>query len=375
MSNFIVNTTLLPFFSGHRSWVEKIRGGTEYSYYHGTVFSLQPFIDIDDVRRLIQTRLVTYLYMLPADNPWTDSGLEKLLEVTGGVPRKLLEMAATVMNKAFRKKASSIGPGIVEDALVKEEYIQDAKEYLRTHFQTYIKLKQAITKKIDSLLYIFYEMPRYQIPKIYDYNMAERTTHLGIELSDAEWNNSIRTLINLECIQDGGVLRELSPDIAEFLDKFSDSPAEIPKVIRAVIREVGEIKPPEKIIPPPPNYKQIIDRILENSRGEWLSEDAIFDLFFATTKVQMYVKKRKPRKPQQFAKKIFDKEFKRYIADAYSSLMIFEDKGEVLYQKLPVGLSQYEYEQLKKLESRTLIDMYIDLVLNCEIYDKKPLKN
>ena len=128
----------MPFFSGHRSWVEKIRGGTEYSYYHGTVFSLQPFIDIDDVRRLIQTRLVTYLYMLPADNPWTDSGLEKLLEVTGGVPRKLLEMAATVMNKAFRKKASSIGPGIVEDALVKEEYIQDKIGQLNATYLCYI---------------------------------------------------------------------------------------------------------------------------------------------------------------------------------------------------------------------------------------------
>jgi len=83
----------------------------------------------------------------------------------------------------------------------------------------------------------------------------------------------------------------------------------------------------------------------------------------------MYVRQRKPKQPEKLAKRIFTREFKRYLAEADTSLMIFEEDGEIYYQKLPVGFSKSEYEQLKKMKSRSIIDAYVDLVVKRKAYD------
>lgn len=359
----------VAYFSGHKSWVEKILEGTEYSYYHGKTFNLLPFVDLENIRLLIETRLMTYLYMAPADSPWTDDGFTKLREITGGVPRRLLEMVARVMNESYRRKTTSIGPGMVEETLVKEIYVDMAEEHLRTHFQTYMKLKQAIGKKADNLLYIFYEMPRHQVPKAYDRGLAERTRHLGVELSDEDWNASVRTLIGIECIQDGDVIRQLSQDTVDFFDRLSDCPAELGWIVPRILRRIGDLKPAADVTISPPDYGEIIQRILSVSTNEWLSTRDIFERFLWSTKFQIYLKQRKTKRPEELAQRIFDRELKEYLSEAEPALMVFADNNDVYYRKLAPRMSKADYEQLKRFRSRSVIDSYLDLVVQPSHFD------
>lgn len=361
------------FLSGHRSWVEKIREGTEYSYYQGKIFRLPPFVDPADVKQLVETRLTQCLFMVPADNPWITTGYEKLQDVTGGAPRKILQLATEVMNQAYHKKVAKIGSGIVEDALIKEEYVEQARNYLASHYQTYMKLKQALTRKVADLLYIFYDTPKHQISKEYDRNLAARTRYLGIELSDDEWNDKIKTLVHLECLQDREAVRELSADITRLFDQFSGYPAMIQKVIPRVIRELREIKPIAREIPPP-EYMTIIKRCLDISPNKWFSEEEIFDWFFNSVGVQAYIKQRKTRDQERLGRRIFSREFKKYLVEDQLNLMIFDEDSKKFYRRLPVGMSKADYEQAKKLRSKEVIDSFINLVIRSSAYDWNIIK-
>lgn len=362
----------VAFFAGHDSWVERIRSGTEYSYYQGKTFRIPPLVSLQDVSQLVQSRLAQYVYMIPADNPWKEDGYLKLLELTGGIPRKILNLAADVMNEAYRRKVGSIGSGIVEEVLIKEDHLHRIVDYLQTHYETYIKMKEAINKRVDSVLYIFYEMPHQQILKIYDTNMTLRTSTLGVELSDDEWLRQVNLLTQIGCLQDKGTVRELSADIKALFDQLSEHPAMIHILVPSIIRSIGEVKPRVGLPPPSPNFKEIIHRVFEISPKKWFTKQEIYENFSYTASVKNYVMFNYPKKIEEATKKLFEKAFQDYIFKNEDALLVVEKNGDKLYRKLPAKMKK-EDRIVLQLESLDIINSYIDLIVEIEAYDKSSI--
>ena len=358
----------VAFLAGHRSWVERIRAGTEFSYYQGKIFRIPLFVAINDVSRLIQSRLTQYMFMVPSDNPWTQGGYKKLQELTAGIPRKILNLGADVMNEAFEKKISKIGSGLVEEVLVKEDHLHKLTQYLENNYETYVKLKEALDKRLDSILYLFYEMPHHQILKIYDNNMALRTRTLTVELSDDEWIGQVKLLTQIGCLEDRGTVRELSKDIATLFDKLSEHPAMIQKMVPPIIRSIGEVKPKVSIVPAP-DCQEIIGRLFRISPRQWFSEEQNYENFSYAASVRSYVTLRYPKSPEKAIKKLFTKEFKRYVVLNEDNLLVIYEGENKLYRKFPSRMKK-EDRRILQLESRNLIDAYIDLVIETDAYDQ-----
>jgi len=364
----------VAFLAGHASWVERIRAGTEYSYYQGKIFRIPTFVSADDVLQLVQSRLTQYVYMSPADSPWTKDGYMKLQELTAGIPRKILNLAADVMNEAFKKKRPNIGSGIVEEVLVREDHLHKITEYLQTHYETYMKMKEALDKRVDPILYIFYEVPHHQILKIYDNNIALRTSTLAVELSDDEWLSQITILVQIGCLEDKGTLRELSPDVAALFDKLSEHPAMIHKLVPPIIRSAGEIKP--KVLDtrvPAPNFQEIIGMTFRISPKEWFSQEQISTNFSYAASVKSYVALNYPRNQEEVTKKLFRREFEDYILKNENDLIIVSEGEDKYYRKFPSKMKREDC-RLTKVESRTFIDAFIELVVEAEVYDKITLE-
>ena len=362
----------VAFLSGHKSWVERIRDGTEYSYYHGKIFRTPPFIDVSDIQKLVETRLVQYLYMVPSDNPWTEDGYEKLRELTGGVPRIILQLAAEATNEAQSQNLTTIGPGIVEEVLVKEEFMHPIEEYLKNNYEAYVKLKAALDKRIASLLYIFYDMPGHQILKEYDKNLTNRTRYLGIESSDEKWIEQVKKLVHLECLSESEIARELSKDLCDLFDIFHEHPALIQKVVPTIVRKLGEIEPKRGKIKPP-DYQKIIERCFVISPKKWVDKKTLFERFLDSTSFQAYLKLKRSRDRDKFSKEIFKTEFKRYRRTT-PNLMIFKEGKKFYYRHLPRGMQESDYSILKMLQSREVLDKHIDLIINPMQYDSNTIK-
>jgi hypothetical protein len=357
----------VAFLAGHSSWVERIRSGTEFSYYQGEIFRVPPFLEAKDVSTLVESRLVQYVHMIPSDNPWTEDGYRKIQELTGGVPRKILNLAASVMNEAFRKRSRKIGSGLVEEVLVREDYLREITTYLQVHYETYTKLKESMKKRLDSILYTLYDMPHHRILKIYDRDIALRTTVLALELSNEEWLESINLLAQIGCVEDRGTTWELSDDITTLFDKLSEHPAMIQKLVPTTIRNIGDIKP--KVLDvPPPQYNEIIERIFRLSPKEWLSEEQIYEKFSYAARVRSYVNIKYPRNPESAVKKIFKNSFNEYFTTKSESLLIVFKDDKKLFRRFPSKMKKIDREILR-LESPSLIDMFIDAVVEPEFHD------
>ena len=54
--------------------------------------------------------------------------------------------------------------------------------------------------------------------------------------------------------------------------------------------------------------------------------------------------------------------------------MIFDEDGKTYYRRLPAGMPKADYERLKKIRSRNIIDTYIDLVVHLSTYDWSSVK-
>lgn len=371
--NFVV------FISGHASWVERILDGTEYTYYRGHVFRIPPFQDITDVEKLVETRLIRYLHMVPSDNPWTTEGYNELKEMSGGVPRIIIELSELAINEARNRDLATIGPGILKEIIVTEKSLKPIEDYFHKNPETLLKLRAAVGKRVDRLLYMFYDMPGHRIAKEYDGNLANRTKYLGIELSDADWNKQIRTLVNFDCILDDPFSRnrELAKDICNLFDRLKQHPALIEKIVPTVITKLKRLEPkfPTGKVKPP-DFQQIIETSLR-SRAEhrWFSKKELFEWFLNSTRIHMYIRAcKKVNEREKFAKQVFEGEFKKFIRTIAPNLMIFGEKSKIYYRRLPEGMKASEYTTLKVFQSRDLIDKYIDFAITPAEYDSGNIK-
>ena len=356
----------VAFLSGHKSWVERIRDGTEYSYYHGKIFGIPPFLDLSDIQKLIETRLAQYLHMVSADSPWAMGGYEKLRELTGGVPRMVLQLASEATNEAQDQNLAKIGSGIVEEVLVKEEYTRPIEEYFKSNIETFIKLKRALDKHIDSLLYIFYNMPGHQILKEYDHKLSARTRYLGVELSDEKWFEKVNTLVRFDCLSESFATRELSKDLCDLFDIFSKHPALMHKVVPTIVRELGDLEPVSGDIIPP-NYQEIINRVFQVSSNQWFDKEELCNRFADSTAIQAYIRITRGKHSDELLRERFEKEFKTYVKITPDLMIIKEDDG-FYYRHLPKGMNEEDYSVLKKM-GREVLDNYIDLVVKPTQYD------
>lgn len=362
------------FFAGHETWVERIKIGDEYNYYQGKIFRIPPFVSMDDVRRLIEVNMFQYFVIPTSDIPFTEEAYRKLQELTKGIPRRIIVFATHVMNEGAARKVARIGPGFVEEVVVSEEHSNRAMKYLENHVETYAKLKRAIEKKVDGVLYLFYNMYNHQILKKYDRDLLARTRTLGIEWTDEEWNNKVLTLTFIGCLEDKGTYRELSKDIVELLDGLREHPTVIEKVLSAVIRKMGELKPVFGELPRP-DYQKVIDSIFEISSREWFSEAQILDRFSDRSTVIAYAVLKRPKSPQDYIREEFRKAFKTYLEqnERNPRLIAVTVNGEAYYRRLPSNIVE-EDKIVLKLDSKELIDEFIELILEIKDCDSETIK-
>jgi len=370
------------FFSGHRSWVERIHKGTEYSFYRGIIFDIQPLVDLRDIKRLIESRLIQYAHMHPADIPWTEEGYEKLRELTDGIPRDLILLARDVTNEAYERKISQIGPGIIEE-VISSKCSRIAEPYLRKNPQMYEKLKKAIDASAVSLLYIFYEYsPDHGIPKNYDNDLESRVRYLGVEFNDKQWNEKIEILMRYGCLEDRGVKRVLSDDVAKFFDILRREGALKPEIVSQMIRKFRDviISLPKKI---QPDFLEAMNRPFKINPDKWYTENELLEWFRDETSVSMYIndqieKRTKiPKKVsykkeyEKLSRKLFSKWLPKYIKQMQDKIMILEENGQKVYRKLPDNMNYSDYQILRKVDPspREIIDNYINLVIKPREYN------
>ena len=364
----------VAFFAGHETWVERIKIGDEFNYYQGKIFRIPPFVSIDDVHRLIEGNMFQHFAILPSDVPFTEEAYQKLQELTKGIPRRIIVLATYVMNEGAFRKVARIGPGFVEEVVISEEHSNRAMKYLENHIETYAKLKRAMEKRVDGALYLFYNMYNHQILKKFDRDLSSRTRTLGIEWTDDEWNDKVLTLTFIGCLEDKGTYRELSKDIVELFDGLREHPTVIDKVLSAVIRKMGDLKPVFGELPKP-DYQEVIDSIFEISSREWFSEAQILDRFSDRSAVVAYAVLRRPKSPQGYIKEEFKKTFKTYLEqnEKNPKLIVVSVDGEQYYRRLPSNMVE-EDKIVLRLNSKELIDEYIGLILEMKDCDSRTIK-
>lgn len=368
----------ITFIAGHKPWVDRIHETTEYSFYHGIIFRLCPIVDIKDIKKLVVSRLSIYAYMNPADIPLTEDAYEKIREKTGGIPRRIIRLTQDIINGAYERKVASVGSGIIEK-IITEGYISRLEEYLQSNYETYDKLKRAVDKRVDNILYVFYDFsPNHEIPKDpYDRDADARARYLGLELTNDEWWRQIEKLLRFECIVDRGNKRVLARDIADFFKVLTDRyPVEKSKIIPSLIRRLrGRITLPIVEELPPQAFFDAIDRAFKICPDKWLTEEEILDYFRDTTSIIMYIKSKfKGEKFDIVSKKLFKKYFRDYRRQMVNFIMVYEEKNRRLYRKLPKGMSINDYKVLKKSCPREVIDKYIEHVVKEGVYSYEAVK-
>lgn len=362
----------VAFFAGHESWVERIRIGDEFNFFLGKVFNVPLFASIDDVRRLVEVNLQQNFSIQPSDIPFTDDAYKKLQELTKGIPRRIIILATEIMNDGALRKVPKIGPGFVEEVLVKEEHMDRSLKYLQKNMETYVKLKRAIEKRVDEVLYIFYNNFR-EIPKKLDKDLSLRTRTLGIEWSDDEWNDKVLTLTFIGCLEDRGTYRELSKDLVALFDELKDHPEVMGKVLAAAVKRMDNpILNIDQI--PKPDFRNAIDSIFEISGKMWFTKDQVLDRFSDRSPVIAYASVRRPKSPQNYINEEFKKAFASYLEQNESNrkLIIVSENAEVFYRKLPSTVKEPD-QIILKLNSRELIDSYMDQILDMKECNKQTI--
>jgi len=365
------------FISGHSSWIERIRDSTtEYSFFRGKVLRIPQFEDIPQIEELVLSRLVQHLHMIPSDNPWRIEGYEELRELSGGVPRSIIQLAEMGTNEAQRRNLATVGSGILKEIVVTEDNIKPIEDYIHNHPETYSKLRDAVDKHVDALLYVFYDMPGHKIFKEYDRNLANRTRYVGIEISDEDWIKKVNMLTIFECLVDDDTHRELSRDLCDLFDKLGQYPALIGKVVPSIVKKLGDIKPRfPSGKPTPPKCQDIIENIFRVHKNLWSTQEEIFGAFRDSPQIKNYALACKTSEGiGEFSRALFEKEFQRYIQRAASSLMIFEEGEKIYYRRFPEGMQEDDYSILKVLGSREVLNNYIDLMISPIRYDSITIK-
>lgn len=360
----------VAFFAGHESWVERIKIGDEYNFFLGKTFSVPLFVNIDDVRRLIEVNMLQNFSIQASDIPFTEEAYRKLQELTRGIPRRIIVLATHVMNEGAFRKVPRIGPGFVEEVVVSEEHSDRALRYLQKHIETYVKLKRAMEKRVDEALYVFYNNFGHQIPKKLDRDLSARTRTLGIELSDDEWNDKVLTLTFIGCLEDHGTQRELSKDVIGLFDELRDHPSVMDKVLAAVIRKTGDLKLDFGEMAKP-DFKNVIDSIFEISGKAWFSKDQVLDRFSDRSPVLTYASLKHRKSPLDYIREEFAKAFESYLGQNENDpkLITVSENGEMFYRRLPPNAREQDRIVLK-LDSRELIDEYFDLIVEIKDCDK-----
>lgn len=346
------------FITGHRSWVDSIHSGTEYSYYKGEIFDIPPFIDVEDIRKLVETRQTQYLLIHPYESPWTDKGLERLREITNGIPRRTIGLASKVLNYAYDQEVIQIGPSVVTSTIVKSEGNREILKWLKERPHVFAKLKNAISTKVDSTLPVFYDNPNHAVPKSLDDELSQRTAHLKVENSDREWKEKIETLLRIECLRDRRIMRRLDDDIIEFFRLIDSKNIPLPYFPQIVdmLETEPEIRSTET---EPPNFRDACRRGFRVSGSDWLTEDQIYRYFKATTNVEVYLKGLYGDSWDERVKEYF----RRYwdsMRDDSDIAVTFENSTQY-FRELPRGVSRDEYDTISAVGSRRIVDSYLEL--------------
>lgn len=360
------------FFAGHDSWVERIVTGTEYNYYQGKVFRIPPFVNPADVQRLVEVNLLQHCSILSSDIPLTERGYAKIQELTQGIPRRILLLVTSVMNEGVAKKTPRMGSSFVEEVSITEEHSARAVKYLEDHYNTVVKLKRAIEKKLDQVLYIFYNCPDHRLLKTLDTNLYVRTKTLGVEWTDAQWSEQVLSLVYMDCLENKDSYRELSGDIVGLFDTLSEHPTFIEKLVPGIVRKMKELKPTIEIAKL--NYKDVIDSIFDISPSTWFSKEQILERFSDKSLVITIAAARRPRSLKEFIDAEFERAFESYLTsnDKNPKLIIASEKGEQLYRKLPANMSEDD-KILLRLGNKELVEDYIGLVLDMKVCDHRAI--
>lgn len=358
------------FFAGHKPWVERIHEGTEYSFYKGKIFEIFPFHDIEDIKRLIITRLTIHANFERHEIPFQDEAYERIRDLTGGCPREILNLVSEIINEAARRGLPAVGPGFVDEV---NNIMCSSKVEELLNPSTYEKLRSMVGKKLlyDIINIIYDYSVKHEIPKEYDKNFDARVKDLGLEVSDKEWQTAIETLLRLECIIDKKASWALSKDIIELFDGLSKQNISRSHLL-SIISKFKLSPKSEKIAEP--DFDVALDRPFNVNPNKWYTKKEIFNWFKDSTSISMYVRDKYPNVPyEKKVREIFEAKFKSYLKKR-------KNRGEILvfqkfYRKSPKGLDKDTFELLKKLNSLEIINNFIRLIIEPELYDSKTIKD
>ena len=361
----------VAFISGHKPWVNRIFETTEYSFYRGSIFRLRPIIDINDIKKLVESRLIIYALMRPVDIPLTDEAYKELRKLTAGIPRRIIQLVQEILNVAYEKRVPSVSASFISKCTIEERFTNKLIEFLQTHYETYEKLRKTVDEGIDNVLYVFYDFsPSHEIPKDpYDRDVDARTRETGLELTNEEWRESIEKLLRFGCIEDRGNKRTVSNDLISFFDILEGYPPVKSRIVPSLIRNLrGRITLPS-IELSTPQFFNAIDRAFKIYPNKWLSREEILRCFKDTTVIGMYIQTRFRGKDfNKISRELFKKHFKKYIRQMKDHIMVYKDGRLIFYRKLPKHMSMDDYEKLKMLP-REIIDKYIELIVKSDKYD------
>ena len=363
---------VVAFIAGHRPWVEQIHETTEYSFFQGDIFRLPPIVDIRDVKKLVNSRLIYFKpHMREADIPFNDEAYEKIRDLSKGIPRQIIRLAGFILNKAYEAKVPSIGPGFIDEVIIEDRLVNKLIPHLQSNSRAFEKIRRAIEAKVDNILYAIYDFsPSHELPKQpYDIDADKRARYLGLELTNNEWKKAIDKLLRLGCLEDVGDKKwKLTTDVSHLLDQIEseDYPVDKSKVVPLLIKKLYEVLPPEKQRVPEPSEEELleaIERCFKIYPNKWLNEEQLLSCFRDTTVVTVYIQRKYPRGDfVKISKKLFGRYFKRFIDLYRNQILIWTEGDKHLYRKRPRQLPVDEFEKIKAIGDLDVINEYIDVL-------------
>jgi len=308
-------------FSGHKSWVDKLHSGSEYTYYHGEILEAKPLSDPAEVSELVESRLESRpLYMKHQDIPWSAEGYDQLRKVSRGIPRRVIKQTTEVMNYAADQRVAEINSRIVKDAMSKGQFPK-ISEYLSTRQELYSQLQKASSEGSFELLPVFYKAYSLRIEKDLDLDLLKRTRIMGTETDNEAWAKKIGHLTRLGLIDADVNFRVLGKEVAEFfkfLDMLEVNYALVPEILRDL--KVSPAPPKEG----EPDFLAALKRCFETSSG-WVSEDEIFNRFLDSTSINNYFVQRYPNTFSEEARIKFEQLLPSYLFREPNLLVIGRD--------------------------------------------------
>lgn len=297
------------FFSGQRSWADRIHSGTEYTYYHGQLLGAKPLVETREVQRLVVAQLSgPPLYMRQPDIPWEEEGYSELRRITGGIPRRIINRVSEVMNYSSQQKTDHIDDKIVKDAVSRGQY-QKISKYLSDHFELYQRLKRSCADGSFPLMPEIYRAYSHRVHIDLDNDTAARTREIGSELDDQEWKRKISYLIRnsfLSTVNDYRVLDSESCSFFNYLDKLEVSYSSVPDILKELLVQPSVITNTE------PDYYSALDRVFQIKIG-WVTEQEAFETFVDTADVNNYFVSKYSSEATKEARRKFDEIFSSFL--------------------------------------------------------------